>query len=89
MTGDKKQDKTYQNGKDLSEIVFVFEDGKRLVLKEDALRKFEAICCLKSDYLLPRHETDFLGATPLVAGFFKNEANKRPEVRVLGVGAIG
>ena len=64
--------------KSLRKVIFEFEDGKALVLEGKSLDNWEYICMVKSDYLLPRHETDVLAKIHggIVRGFVMKSALK-------------
>ena len=55
--------------KQLKKVVFEFEDGSQRVLEGDELETWEAICSMKSDYLLPGDSDHVLARNGLVRGF--------------------
>ncbi len=60
--------------KALKSVTFTFEDGAALVLEGERLEMWEALCDMKSDYLLPGNETHVLASNGLVSGFVPPEA---------------
>jgi len=60
----------------LKKVTFEFEDGSQKVLEGDELTRWETICYLQSDYLLPGNSTHVLakGYAGLVQGFVPPEA---------------
>jgi len=61
---------------DLKKVTFEFEDGSQRVLEGDELVRWEVICSLQSDYLLPGNVSHVLatGYGGLVQGFMPPEA---------------
>lgn len=61
---------------DLKKVTFEFEDGSQKILEGDELIRWEGICSLQSDYLLPGNCTHVLasGYGGLVQGFVPPEA---------------
>jgi hypothetical protein len=64
--------------KELTAVVFVFEDGATLTLDGDNLTNWVAICYMHSDYLLPGNERMVLasGYGDLIQGFVPPEICK-------------
>lgn len=60
---------------DLKRVTFEFEDGSQRVLEGDELIRWEVICSLLSDYLLPGNSSHVLatGYGGLIQGFVPPE----------------
>ena len=60
-------------------MVFEFEDGSQKVLEGDELETWEALCSMKSDYLLPGDTDHVLAqmAGGLIRGFVPPEVIRR------------
>lgn len=64
--------------KQLKRVVFEFEDSSQKVLEGGELERWETICGMQSDYLLPGDTNYVLATNRLVQGFVPAWAVTRP-----------